>query len=169
MSVNREPDAPARTSTVASNRRALWVIGLLVLFGVLIPPLWARYQQPRGSFATYADAAAAGALADGRLPPWTPPSAREIYEKRVSGTSRRWVRFRYEPRDSTRLLSALQPLTPEQARRVSIPSPGWATWWPISDETKESKQLNWLRFYRAAPGYVAIDPRTRTLFYWTLP
>lgn len=165
----REEDRGAAAPNPArANRRVLWVIAALVLLGILIPPLWARWQQPRSAFATYAQAAAAGAIRDGRLPAWLPPSAREIFEKRVSGTPRSWVRFRYTAADSARLLAALTPLTTAEARRVTIPSPGWASWWPISDETKESKQINWLRFYRAAPGYAAIDPRTRTVFYWTM-
>jgi hypothetical protein len=149
------------------NRAVLWLIAGLVAIGMVLPPLWSRAQQPRSSYATYEQARRAGAIGGGLLPRRLPPSATEIHEKHFAGGGHRWVRFRYDPADAPRMLAGLQALPPPQVQRLRIPSPGWAGWWLLDQGVTTSKQGAHLRFYRAEDGWLAVDPRTSTAYFWT--
>jgi hypothetical protein len=157
----------ARPAERRRNRAILWMIGGMVLIGVALPPLWAREQQPRSAFATYADARRAGAMDRGLMPRRLPASATEIYEKHFTGAGHHWVRFRFGSQDSAALVAGLTPLTPEQVKRLDIPSPGWATWWLLDQGVTTSSQGKRVVFYRAEDGWLMVDPRTRTAYFWT--
>ena len=159
-----ENAAPARERR---NRAILWMIAGLVVIGAALPPLWSRLEQPRSRYAAYQDAVAAGAVTRGLLPRRLPPSATEIYEKHFSDADHHWARFRFHPADTARMLAGLTPLPQAQVERLQIPSPGWASWWMLDPGMTTSSQGKRVRFYRAEDGWLAVDPRTSTAYFWT--
>jgi hypothetical protein len=64
------------------------------------------------------------------------------------------------------MLAGLAPLPRPQVERLSIPGPGWAPWWMLDSGMTTSSAARHLRFYRAEDGWMAIDPRSRTAYFW---
>ena len=83
------------------------------------------------SFATLAEAVAAGAVENGWLPAGLPPGTREIRTAHVPGTNDCWGLFDFPESDREPLRALLQPQeVPLAGRTVSVP--GRIEWWPIA-------------------------------------
>ena len=81
------------------------------------------------SFATLAEARAAGAIANGYLPEGLPPGTHDIREGHVPGTSQKWGLFEY-PQSEESLVRAL--LQPDEVSLVHerCDVPPRVEWWP---------------------------------------
>jgi hypothetical protein len=147
-------------------------VGLLVLAAILVlallPATCRMLVEPDAHHPTAADARAAGAP----LPAFVPGTARNLYERH--GDGRRFVRFALDSAAATAATAGMRRLPVEEVERLTLPTPGWSKWWPITSKTLSGSQGKILHVYAVASppadrGYVAVDPRTWTAYYWSTP
>ncbi|HEX5726589.1 MAG TPA: hypothetical protein VFX98_14030 [Longimicrobiaceae bacterium] len=158
---------------MASPRRnALAVAAVLALAAALaiVPAALRRVQRPSDFYPTLADARRT-ADAGARLPPLLPPSAREIHAETDRATRRTFVRFAYDPADSTAMQAGLRRLPPAEVERLPVPRAGWSRWWRLAPQTLRGSQGERVHVYEAPPerggGYLVLDPRTGTAYFWS--
>ncbi len=150
-------------------RTAAVIAGLLLLSAG--PFVLTRLVQRDASFPTLAAARDAGGVREGWIPPHVPPGATEIRVRRPPGSERLWLRFRYPQAARDRMTAGLARLDTTAVRKLEVPTPGWASWWPVSSRTLSSSLGRVLAVYEAPdaagrPGYLALDHRTLSAFYW---
>ena len=82
------------------------------------------------SYATLADARAAGAIERGWVPEGLPEGTYELREAHDLDSNRRWGLFSFPPAERDALRALLQPEEMSLAG-VSVEIPGRIEWWPI--------------------------------------
>jgi hypothetical protein len=140
-----------------------------VLALALLPAYCRRRVEPEARYPTAAAALRSPDAAEW-VPGFMPATARDIYERH--GPYRRFVRFTVDSAAAAGLEGALVRLDTAEARRVPVPVAGWSSWWQIAPQTLQTGQGRQVRVYRVdVPakdrGYLVLDPRTLTAFYWS--
>ena len=162
---------PIQTAPHRARRNALYAFAALaaVLALGLLPAYCRNQVEPE---ARYPDAAAARRAPDAAewVPTFLPSAATDIFERH--GRYRRFVRFQLDSAGAAGMESALVRLDTAAARRVPVPVAGWSPWWQLAPQTLQGGQGRQVHVYRVdSPardrGYVVLDPRTRTAFYWS--
>jgi hypothetical protein len=102
----------------------LWnVVAGFALLLVLVVASSRYLERPRSSFATYAEAEAAGMFKAGWLPSYLPKSATNIEERHDIDTNNVWASFSYAPEDTKTIQDncRLQTQSPEGAKYLCPP------------------------------------------------
>lgn len=81
-------------------------------------------------FASHGEAASAGAVRSGWLPPFVPSSATAIRGVRNLDTDRQWLRFTVSEQDARMMVSGMKPLPYAEARSSTGKPPRWRGSWP---------------------------------------
>ena len=123
------------------------------------------------SFATLAEARAAGAIAKGWMPEGLPPGSHDIREGHVPGTTERWGIIDFPQAEEASLRALLQPdEMPLTGQRCEIPPR--IEWWPLMlrgslDGTRLS--ATGIRVYRAKEGNLifAVNWSQGRAYFWT--
>ena len=106
------------------------------------------------SFATLAEARAAGAISAGYIPEGLPPSAHDIQEAHDPGSADRWVIFSFPPGERDQLMALLDPVEQSlDGQRQDVP--GRIEWWPAllrNTLNAERIKATGLLTYRARAG-----------------
>ena len=122
------------------------------------------------SFATVAEAAAAGAVAQGRLPANLPPGSREIRIAHDPGSSRRWGLFNFPPAEGQALRARLRQEIPLDG--LTCNPPRRIEWWPLllrerlDGERLAATGLTGYSFEEAGV-VLAVNWRQGRAYYWT--
>ena len=82
------------------------------------------------SYATLAEARAAGAVASGRLPEGLPAGTHDIREARDTDTVRRWMLFSFPAAEEETLKALIEPQE-VSLEGQSCDVPGRIEWWPV--------------------------------------
>jgi hypothetical protein len=153
------------------NVKTLAVVIAVLVGAALIPATYRRFQQPETFYATQADAVGAKAVERGDVPRFVPAAATEIHARHNRDTGQRFVRFTYAEADLPAITRGMRRLSAEEMEKVSVPTPGWSEWWPITSRTLSGGQAEYLQVYetrsRTDRGYLAVDPRTRHAYFWS--
>lgn len=152
------------------NAAALAGIACLLVALALIPALCARYERPPAYADTYPQAQEAGIIERVQQvrPGLVPPTAREIHHLRDQATGTTWVRFLFDPADTPRVTAGMRPLSAAELEGLEVPSPGATVrWWLLSSRTLSGGQARQVKVYEAPNGYLVIDPRSSTAYFWT--
>lgn len=124
------------------------------------------------TYATMAEARAAGAVERGWLPAFVPAGAHDIREAHDEGGSgRRWGLFSFAPEDTAALREALGAEAGFEG--LTVNAPPRIEWWPIAlrgSLQPDRLASTGLRGYRlAADGLaVGVNWNQRRAYYWTL-
>lgn len=146
-------------------RKVLWVVAGVVLLAVALPPLLRRVARPETHHDAYAAARAAAPA--GEFPALVPATATDVWQRHERATGRTWIRFTAPDADLTGATAGLSRVPADSLDTVPVRSPGWAKWWLVSDRTlSSSSQGKHLEVYRAGPGFLVLDRRTATAYYW---
>ena len=153
------------------NLKTLAVVIVALTGAALIPATYRRFQQPETYYATQAEAAGARAVERGDVPRFVPATATEIHARHNRDSGQRFVRFTYADADLPAITRGMRLLTREEVEKVSVPTPGWSEWWPITSRTLSGGQGEYLQVYetrsRTDRGYLAVDPRTHYAYFWS--
>jgi hypothetical protein len=160
-----------RTENARGRRNVAFGFGsFAVVVGLALLPAYCRSQlEPEAHYDSVIEARRAPDANDW-LPGFVPASARDIHERH--GRYRRFVRFELDSADVPRLLAGRTRLDTAAVRRVPVPMAGWSGWWQIAPQTLQGGQGKQVWVYRieAPPrdrGYLILDPRTLTAYYWS--
>jgi hypothetical protein len=122
------------------------------------------------TFATLAEARAAGAIAHGWVPDGLPPNSHDMREAHVPESTKRWGLFEYPPSEDGTLRALLRPeeITLD-GQRCEIPAR--IEWWPLvlrGDLDAARIAATGLRAYRSKSGDLvfAINWRQGRAYYW---
>lgn len=150
--------------------RTAWTVLALLLVMAAIPAYCRSQMEPDRRYPTAAAARQAPDAGEW-VPAILPAGATDVHERH--GRDRRFVRFTADSATLAAMTAGMQPLDTIAVKRVPIPTPGWAGWWSISPRTLKGGQAKQLRVYRVDDprdrGYLAVDPRSRRVYYWTVP
>ena len=121
------------------------------------------------TYATIAEARAAGAVDDGRVPSILPPGAYELRAAYAIDGPQRWGLFNFREAEAEALRAILQPgeipLT-----GIEMEIPGRIEWWPVILRGKldaERIQTTGLRAYPSSDGLVfAVNWSQGRAYYW---
>lgn len=152
------------------NAAALGGIVSMLVALALIPALCARYERPQAYADTYPQARGVGIAArvERVRPGLIPPTAREIHHLHDERSGATWVRFLFDPADTPRVTRGMRRLSPEETKDVEVRSPGAAVrWWLLSSRTLSGGQGRQVQVYEAPNGYLVVDPRSSTAYFWT--
>lgn len=121
------------------------------------------------SYATLAEAAAAGAVERGWVPRGLPPGTREIREAHDLDTSRRWGLFNFPPAEADALKALLDAELSLDGQRCDPPRR--IEWWPVLLRgvlDGEQIRATGIRAYRAREGglIVAVNWKQGRGYYW---
>ena len=142
------------------------LIALVVSAGIGCSGIKARTN----TFATLAEARAAGAVSQGWIPDGLPQHSHDLREAHVPDTSKRWGLFEYPPSDETSLRALVHPdEIALDGQHCDIPAR--IEWWPIvlrGDLNAERIAATGLRAYRSISGDLvfAINWRQGRAYYW---
>ena len=123
------------------------------------------------TFATLADARAAGAISNGWIPEGLPPQSHDLREAHVPGSSKRWGLFEYPPSEEETLRALINPEELSLAdQHCDIPAR--IEWWPVvlrGDLNGERVAATGLHAYRSKSGDLlfAINWRQGRAYYWS--
>lgn len=153
------------------NVRTLLVVSVLLIGAGFIPATVRRIQQPEERYETYREASDARAVERGSLPRFVPATATAIHTRNNRDTGQRFVRFDYTPAELGAVTAGMRRVPQAEVERLLVPTPGWSRWWPITSRTLSGSQGERLQVWEIASGadegYLAVDPRTDTAFYWS--
>jgi hypothetical protein len=143
-----------------------------ILLLAAIPATYRSFQQPEHLYETHAAAVQAGAVEEGEIPRFIPPTATRIHTRNNRQTGQRFVRFDFQPAEMPAVTRGMQRLRTEaELERVTVPSAGWNKWWLITGRTLTGGQAEYLEVYHIPSGpdrgYLALDPRTRHGYFWS--
>lgn len=150
------------------NIALLLVLGAAALIVGLIPGMCASGNQPEVYAPTMSQVPANAAV---RLPAWVPATAREVHARTDRSSGGRWVRFAFNPADTERMTAGMRPLTAPETQALVPTGPGFSPWWTLNERTMMGSQGKKLRGWEVgAPdaGYLVVDPRTSSAFFWTV-
>lgn len=151
------------------NLKTLVILVVVLVGAALIPATYRRFQQPESYFATQPEAAQA--VERGDVPRFVPAAGTEIHARHNRDTGQRFVRFNYADADIPAITRGMRLLAAEEKEKVTVPTPGWNDWWPITSRTLSGGQGEYLQVYvsPAQPdrGYLALDPRTHHAYFWS--
>ena len=145
----------------------------LALFGLAVL-LVAGCSGPTVHTATYAsvaEAKAAGAVDKGLVPAILPPNAYELRAAYATNGSERWGLFNFRDADVEALRSVLQPDEISFAG-TEMTIPGRIEWWPVilrGTLDAERIQATGLRAYPSRTGSLrfAVNWKQGRAYYWT--
>jgi hypothetical protein len=153
------------------NVKTLAVVVVVLVGAALIPATYRRFQQPEAYYATQAEAVGARAVERGDVPRFIPPTATEIHARHNRDTGQRFVRFTFADADLPAITRGMRRMPREEVEKVSVPTPGWSEWWPITSRTLSGGQGEYLHVYEAPSppdrGYLAVDPRSHYAYFWS--
>src|SRR5688500_4962399 len=156
-------------SRTRRNVIAAFITAAAILASALLPAYCRDQVEPQ---ARYENAGEARRSADAAewVPSFLPSRATDVYERH--GRYRRFVRFTVDSAGLAELLPAVVRLDTAQARRVPVPVAGWTAWWQLTPRTLETGQGKQVQVYRVDRpardrGYLVLDPRTLTAYYWS--
>ena len=147
--------------------------GRLIVAVALIAAACSGIDAQTHAYATLAEAAEAGAITNGWIPPGLPPGSHDIREGHVPGTPQRWGIIEFPASENGTLRALLEPdELPLDGQRCEIP--GRVEWWPVilrgtlNGERIASTQL---RAYRAREGNLifAVNWNQGRAYFWTPP
>jgi hypothetical protein len=124
------------------------------------------------SYATYADAERAGAVARGWLPSFMPRSATDIREVHDLDTNAQWLRFRV-PAGDTSVATGAAPLPMIEARRSARKPPSAiGRWLPeLRDPPLVTPRASVRAYRHLGPGpgarCIALDTRQNEAYAWS--
>lgn len=122
------------------------------------------------TYATLAEARAAGAVDDGRVPSILPPGAYELRAAYAIDGPQRWGLFNFREADAEAVRAILQP-EEIALTGTEMAIPGRIEWWPVILRGKldaERIQTTGLRAYRSRDGLtVAVNWSQGRAYYWT--
>ena len=123
------------------------------------------------TYATFAEARAAGAVAKGLVPAMLPPNAYELRAAYSTNGPERWGLFNFRDTDIEALRSVLQPEEVSFAG-TEMTIPGRIEWWPVilrGTLDAERIQDTGLRAYPARSGGLrfAVNWKQGRAYYWT--
>lgn len=122
------------------------------------------------TFATLADARAAGAISNGWIPDGLPQQSHDLREAHVPESSQHWGLFEYPPSEEAALRALINPEEMSLAgQRCDIPAR--IEWWPLvlrGDLNGERVAATGLHAYRSRTGNLifAINWRQGRAYYW---
>lgn len=148
------------------SRRAVWSVVLLLMLAAGCRDL----EVVTESYATLAEATAAGAVERGWLPRGLPAGTRDIREAHDLDSPRRWGLFNFPPAEADALRAligsemSLEGVICDPPRRIE--------WWPVllrGPLEDEQVRATGLRAYPAREGDVifAVNWRQGRAYYWT--
>jgi len=120
-----------------------------------------RDGPAEATYASRRDAQKANAIAEGRLPPWMPGSARELREARDPGTTRSMLAFHYDRPDRLSIPGSC-------AETADVPAaPFRLSWWP-RDLASDSAATRRYVLYACESGraFLAIRVGSGEAYYW---
>jgi len=130
-------------------------------------------EIPVAEYDNLAEAQVDGALERGWLPAFLPPHTSAIREAHNVDTNARWLAFTAPVRELRILVSHLDPITLQDARRTALPRPARAgrDWPPELEEPAIARPRPSIGFYRAARNSycLAVDWRTGHVWGWSCP
>ena len=123
------------------------------------------------TYATFAEASAAGAVNKGLVPPMLPPGAYELRTAYAINGPERWGLFNFREGDAEALRSVLQRDETSFAG-TEMKIPGRIEWWPVilrGTLDAERIQATGLRAYPARSGGLvfAVNWKQGRAYYWT--
>jgi hypothetical protein len=124
------------------------------------------------SYATLAEAQAAGAIERGWIPGVVPPGAHDIREAHDPDTNRRWGLFSFTGADVAPLEAVLQPEETTLAG-VECDIPARIEWWPVllrNTLSADSIKAAGLKAYKARQGslIVVVNWNQGRAYYWSV-
>jgi hypothetical protein len=126
-------------------------------------------QVVTNSYATLDEAVAAGAVAQGTLPPRLPPGSHDIRAAHDRDSPRRWGLFEFPPAQAGSLHGILGPEIAFEGLRVNPPRR--IEWWPLLlrgplDEAQ--LRATGLQVYEAREGnlILAVNWKQGRAYYW---
>lgn len=167
---NLGPD-PYDPAVRRKNVRTLLIVSVILIGAGFIPATVRKFQQPEERYEVYQEASDAKAVERGRLPRFVPASATAIHTRHNRDTDQRFVRFTYVPAELDAITAGMRRVPQEEVERLTVPTPGWSRWWPITSRTLSGSQGERLQIWEIASGpdkgYLAADPRTNQAFFWS--
>ncbi|HEX8390737.1 MAG TPA: hypothetical protein VF665_00150 [Longimicrobium sp.] len=166
-----DPRAPDPFDPVQrrKNIRTLIIVTVLLVGFALIPASLRRMEAPEENFATLQEAQEARAVDRGLIPGFVPANASDIRTRYNRDRGQRFVRFTYTELGT--LTDGMRPVSEERQKSLTVPSPGWSKWWPLSSRTFSGGQGKYLKVWEITSGpdqgFLAVDPRTRHAYFWS--
>ena len=122
------------------------------------------------TYATLAEAEAAGAVKRGWLPRGLPPGARELRLAHDVDSNRRWGLFNFSPGEGETLLALVGPEISLDGLECN--PPGRIEWWPVLLRRRldgERIKATGLRGYAAKEGdlVIAVNWAQGRAYYWS--
>jgi hypothetical protein len=123
------------------------------------------------TFATLADARAAGAVAQGWVPEGIPSQSHDLREAHIPNSTKRWGLFEYPPSEEAALRALLQSAEITlDGQHCDIPAR--VEWWPLvlrGDLDAARIAATGLRAYRSKSEDLifAVNWRQARAYYWT--
>jgi len=125
------------------------------------------------------DAIKQSAVEKGWIPDILPKSSYEIYERHDLDTNTVWLRFKFDKRDISKLISQITEVKPYEIKTIAFSSPN-TIWWPkeLNNDflTKRQPGLKLYKYNRVldyadnrkktVPAFFAIDWNSNTAYYW---
>ncbi|MBB4638888.1 hypothetical protein [Longimicrobium terrae] len=152
------------------NIRTLILVTLALIGFAFIPASLRRMEAPEENFGSFQEAQEARATDRGLLPSFVPANATEIYTRFNRDRDQRFVRFTYTDDALSTLTDGMRPVSAERQKSLTVPSPGWSKWWPLSSRTFSGGQGEYLKVWEITTGpdrgFLAIDPRTKHAYFW---
>jgi hypothetical protein len=108
--------------------RRVLAAGLTVL--ALIPVACSDRDVVTESYATLAEATAAGAVERGWVPRGLPPSTQDLREAHDTDSNRRWGLFNFAPGEGDHLRKLFSTETPP-GQSLTCDIPARIEWWPV--------------------------------------
>jgi len=144
---------------------------LILLVLLLLVTACAGPTVHTATYATVAEARAAGALERGWVPATLPENAYELRAAYAIDGDDRWGLFNFRPADAEELRARLQPQEVSLAGTV-MNIPPRIEWWPVLLRGRldaERIQTTGLRAYHAKSGalMVAVNWNQGRAYYWT--
>lgn len=118
-------------------------------------------------YVSLAAAIREGAIRDGRVPEFLPPSARMIREVRNVDTSEAWLRFEADPSD----LDSLSSCTRQTRATIQLPKKGPKDWWPAALLQSKDVPAEDGKVYLACvtKSFAVYAPATGEAYWWRPP
>jgi hypothetical protein len=142
-----------------------WFVVVLTLIAACSGP-----TVHTATYATFAEARAAGAIANGWVPDSLPENAYELRAAYAVNGPERWGLFNFRPSDADALRGILQPDEISLAG-IELDIPGRIEWWPVILRSRldaERIHTTGLRAYRAKsiPFVFAVNWSQGRAYYW---
>ena len=151
--------------------RPLSGIGWPALAAVCIVSACRNLDVVTASYATLAQARAAGAIERGWVPEGLPEGSYELREAHDLDTNRRWGLFSFPPAEREALRALLEPAE-VSLTGVSVDIPSRIEWWPVllrGALDHEQIKTTGLKAHRAVQGDLlfVVNWEQGRAYYWT--